>query len=103
MSPELEAGLEVGGFGYPALAVVNSRKVRYSLLRGAFSLEGIDELLKGIALGRGGTSPLQSAGVPKIEEIEPWDGKDGVAFVEDDLDLSEFNWDDEVPNSKHEL
>ena len=101
--PELEAALEVGGFGYPALAVVNSRKARFSLLRGAFNLEGIDELLKGIALGRGGTSPLQAAGIPRIADTEPWDGKDGLAFVEDDVNLSDFNWDDEGPNNKDEL
>ena len=102
VSPDLEAVLEVGGFGYPALAVVNSRKARYSLLRGAFSTDGIDELLKGIALGRGSTSPLQAA-IPKVADTEPWDGNDGVPFVEEDVDLSDFKWDNEVPESKEEL
>ena len=96
--PELEATLEIGGFGYPALVVVNSRKARYSLLRGAFSEEGIDELLKGIALGRGSTSPLPATGLPTVSEIEPWDGKDGEQFVEDNIDLSDFSWDDPAPS-----
>ena len=95
---DLEETLEIGGFGYPALVVVNSRKARYSLLRGAFSEEGIDELLKGIALGRGGTSPLPSTGLPTIPEIQPWDGKDGEQFLEDDIDLTDFSWDDPTPS-----
>ncbi|KAI6652646.1 hypothetical protein LOD99_4430 [Oopsacas minuta] len=96
MISDLETALEVGGFGYPALVVVNSRKARYSLLRGAFSENGIDELLRGIAVGRGSTSALQSAGLPTVSEIQPWDGKDGEPFIEDDIDLSDFSWDDPV-------
>lgn len=43
---EVENVLEIGGFGYPAMAVVNIKKKKYSLLRGAFSEDGINDFLK---------------------------------------------------------
>jgi len=44
--PELESTLEIGGFGYPALAVLNVKKMKYSILRGSFSEDGIKEFLR---------------------------------------------------------
>ncbi|GFO12564.1 protein disulfide-isomerase a6 [Plakobranchus ocellatus] len=43
---ELEQTLDIGGFGYPALAAVNSRKLKFSLMRGSFSEAGINEFLR---------------------------------------------------------
>lgn len=43
---DLEEVLEIGGFGYPAMAVVNSKKMKYSILRGSFSEDGINEFLR---------------------------------------------------------
>lgn len=42
----LEEALELGGFGYPALAVVNAKKLKFSTLRGSFSETGINEFLR---------------------------------------------------------
>lgn len=47
---ELESALDVGGFGYPAMAVINARKMKYSILRGAFSRDGINEFLRYVFL-----------------------------------------------------
>lgn len=44
--PELENMLEIGGFGYPAMAVLNAKKMKYSILRGSFSSDGINEFLR---------------------------------------------------------
>lgn len=44
--PELERALDIGGFGYPAMAVINPKKMKYSILRGAFSADGISEFLR---------------------------------------------------------
>ena len=44
--PDLEQKLDIGGFGYPAMAVLNSKKLKFSLLRGSFSEEGINEFLR---------------------------------------------------------
>lgn len=43
---ELEASLGIGGFGYPAMAAINTRKMKFALLRGSFSEKGINEFLR---------------------------------------------------------
>ncbi|CAG5122802.1 unnamed protein product, partial [Candidula unifasciata] len=89
----LEESLDIGGFGYPALAAVNSRKMKFSLLKGSFSESGINEFLRDLSYGKGSTAPLKNAKLPKIETVEPWDGKDGVLEVEDD-DVSDVDLED---------
>lgn len=44
--PDLESAFDIGGFGYPAMAVVNTKKMKYSILRGSFSSDGIKEFLR---------------------------------------------------------
>lgn len=90
----LEEALEIGGFGYPAMAVVNVKKMKYSLLRGSFSADGINEFLRDLSYGRGSTAPMRGAELPKVVKSEPWDGKDGALPVEDDIDLSDVSLDD---------
>lgn len=43
---ELESSLGIGGFGYPAMAAINTRKMKFALLRGSFSETGIHEFLR---------------------------------------------------------
>lgn len=43
---DLEIALDIGGFGYPAMAVINPKKMKYSILRGPFSKDGIYEFLR---------------------------------------------------------
>ncbi|EFA11123.2 protein disulfide-isomerase A6 homolog [Tribolium castaneum] len=95
---ELENALDIGGFGYPAMAVINPRKMKYSILRGSFSRDGINEFLRDLSYGRGNTSPVKGDKLPKIVSIEPWDGKDGELPPEEDIDLSDVDLD-----SKDEL
>ncbi|XP_012254956.1 protein disulfide-isomerase A6 homolog [Athalia rosae] len=92
--PNIEEALEIGGFGYPAMAVVNVKKMKYSLLRGSFSEDGIGEFLRDLSYGRGGTAPLKGAQLPPIYETEPWDGKDGEPPQEEDIDLSDIDLDE---------
>lgn len=83
--PQLEEALGVGGFGYPALVALNTRKMKYSLLRGSFSFDGIKEFLRDLSYGKGSSFPVKGASLPKIDSIDPWDGKDGqLPIVEDD-------------------
>lgn len=91
---DLESALEIGGFGYPAMAVVNVKKMKYSLLRGAFSKDGINEFLRDLSFGRGNTAPVRGAQLPKFVETEPWDGKDEELPVEDDIDLNDVTLDE---------
>lgn len=74
--PDLEKALEIGGFGYPALAAVNIRKMAYSLMKGSFSPEGITEFLRELSYGQGKSAPIKGAKMPEIAKTTPWDGKD---------------------------
>ncbi|CAI8055674.1 Protein disulfide-isomerase A6 [Geodia barretti] len=98
--PDLEEKLEIGGFGYPAMATVNSRRKVYSILRGAFSNEGLSEFVRNLIGQRGVTVAFDE--LPTIPDVEPWDGKDGELPVEDDYDLSDFDMDEDV-DTKDEL
>ncbi|KAK7868099.1 hypothetical protein R5R35_005546 [Gryllus longicercus] len=97
--PDLEVMLEIGGFGYPAMAVMNTKKMKYSLLRGSFSYDGINEFLRDLSFGRGSTAPVKGAALPKVNPTEPWDGKDGELPQEEDIDLSDVELDD-VPKDE---
>ncbi|XP_072263634.1 protein disulfide-isomerase A6 [Pyxicephalus adspersus] len=91
---DLENALGIGGFGYPAMAAVNSRKMKFALLKGSFSEQGINEFLRELSFGRGSTSPVGGGALPKINKVEPWDGKDGELPVEEDIDLSDIELDE---------
>ena len=94
--PKLEESVDVGGFGYPALAVVSAKKMKYSILTGSFGHDGIHEFLRDLSYGKGRTSPIRGAKLPVIDTIDPWDGKDGEMPVEEDIDLSDVHLDDEL-------
>eukprot|EP00111_Clytia_hemisphaerica_P000059 TCONS_00000140-protein len=100
---KLEQALGIGGFGYPAMAVVNIRKKVFVGLRGSFSKDGIDELLRSIAVGRGRTEKLTN-GLPSIKAVESWDGLDGKMPEEEDIDLSDIELDDldDEPKKKND-
>ncbi|XP_022914894.1 protein disulfide-isomerase A6 homolog [Onthophagus taurus] len=91
---ELESALDIGGFGYPAMAVVNAKKMKYSILRGSFSKDGINEFLRDLSYGRGNTAPVKGAELPKIAKTDAWDGKDGELPPEEDIDLSDVDLDE---------
>ncbi|EDW63888.1 protein disulfide-isomerase A6 homolog [Drosophila virilis] len=77
--PALERGLRVGGFGYPALVVVNCRRMRYAVFKGSFSVAALNEFLGDIVKGRGRTSTVNCAQKPPIRSVIPWDGQDADA------------------------
>lgn len=93
--PDLEETLEIGGSGYPAMAAVSTRRLKFSILRGSFSSTGIEEFLRDVYYGRGNISPLQGEQISKmIAETGLWDGKDEEMPVEyythvSDVDLDE--------------
>ena len=60
------------------MAAINSRKMKFALLRGPFAEQGIREFLRDLSYGRGSTAPIAGDKLPEIEDREPWDGKDGV-------------------------
>ncbi|XP_048830828.1 protein disulfide-isomerase A6 [Brienomyrus brachyistius] len=91
---ELESALGIGGFGYPAMAAINARKMKFALLKGSFSETGIHEFLRDLSMGRGSTATVGGGALPKIYTVQPWDGKDGELPTEDDIDLSDVELDD---------
>jgi len=92
---KVEEALDIGGFGYPALAALNVKKMQFALLRGSFSKQGVNEFLRDISYGRGRTSPVRGAQLPKVYKNDPWDGKDGELPVDEDIDLSDVDLDEE--------
>ncbi|KAI3364236.1 hypothetical protein L3Q82_011037, partial [Scortum barcoo] len=82
---ELEASLGIGGFGYPAMAAINTRKMKFALLRGSFSETGIHEFLRELSVGRGSTATFGGGSMPKIHTVEAWDGKDGQVSTDDNM------------------
>ncbi|XP_064113046.1 protein disulfide-isomerase A6 homolog [Macrobrachium nipponense] len=91
---DLEQALDIGGFGYPALAALNAKKMQFALLKGSFSEDGINEFLRDISYGRGRTAPVRGAQLPSVSKVESWDGKDGALPEEEDIDLSDVDLDD---------
>lgn len=92
--PEVEEALNIGGFGYPAMAAVNARKMKFSILKGSFGEKGINEFLLEVAVGRSSTEPVRNGQLPKVHQIPAWDGKDGELPAEEDIDLSDVEFDD---------
>lgn len=90
----VEDALDVGGFGYPALSAVNIKKMKFSLLRGSYSKEGINEFLRDLSYGKGQILPIKGAELPKINELSAWDGKDGQPIEEEEIDLSDVDMDE---------
>lgn len=92
--PKMEESLDIGGFGYPALAALNAKKMQFALLRGSFSMDGVNEFLRDISYGRGRTAPVKGGELPKIYKNDPWDEKDGALPEDEDIDLSDVELDD---------
>lgn len=90
----VEEALDVGGFGYPAMAAVSLKKMKFSILRGSFSKTGINEFLRDLSYGKGNTAPVKGAQLPKITKRDSWDGKDAPPIVEEDIDLSDVDLDE---------
>ena len=92
--PEMEDALGLCGFGYPAMSEFSPKKLKYSILRGSFGHDGINEYLRDLSYGRGSTFPVKGAAIPSVQSIAPWDGKDGQLEVEEEIDLSDVDLDD---------
>lgn len=68
--------------------------MKYSLLKGSFSYDGINEFLRDLSYGRGGTAPLKGAQLPVILDTKLWDGKDAELPQEEEIDLSDIDLDE---------
>lgn len=98
--PGLENHVGVGGYGYPAMVALNTKKGAYAPLKSAFELDHIVEFVK--EAGRGGKGNLPVDGTPNVQSIEPWDGKDGEVIEEDEFSLEDL-MNDDTESNKDEL
>lgn len=98
--PQLEELLGIGGFGYPALAAINTRKQIRSTMAGSFTESGLNDFFKGLAAGRAGRNTKAFTEIPPIALVDAWDGQDGALPEVEDWDLDDFEWDDEEDNNE---
>jgi len=62
------------GMGYPAVIAISLPKSRFALMRAAFSTQEVNTFVNKILIG--GVSLQEFKELPKIKEVEAWDGKD---------------------------
>lgn len=89
----IEKALDVGGSGYPTMVAVSVKKMKYSVLRGAYTVKSIKEFLIGIASGKWEASPIKEKEMPKIETLVAWDGSDKILqhmHEENDAQINEI-------------
>jgi len=79
----LEDVVEVGGFGYPTLVVVNTRKERCAVMRGSFSAKGIHEFLRSVATAQPSVHLTPISQLPTLDSIPAWDGKDAPKVADE--------------------
>lgn len=70
---KFEDSLNVGGYGYPAMAAIHTGKGLVSLLKGRFDQKGIVEFLRDLQYGR--THVGKMGAIPAIKTVDAWDGK----------------------------
>jgi len=79
----LAQALDVGGSGYPAVAAVNPKKMRFAKHIGALTEDAVGDFIKGVVAGNVRTQKMAGDALPKVESTEAWDGKDGQAPHDD--------------------
>jgi len=60
--------------GYPSLVAISVNKMKYAQLAGSFSKKNADAFVKSLIAGKQGLFNLRE--VPKIKNVNPWDGKE---------------------------
>jgi len=81
--PELENRLELT-FGFPGLVAVSIDRKVFTMCRTSFSVTNLEKYLT--SLTTGSQQSFRLTEVPQILSVEPWNGKDGVAYEEEPLD-----------------
>jgi len=79
---KLANAMDIGGSGYPAVAVINAKKLRFAKHVGAFSEDAISDFMKDVLSGKAKTVKIGDT-VPAVETSAAWDGKDGEMPKED--------------------
>eukprot|EP00803_Ostreobium_quekettii_P001149 evm.model.scf_354.2 EVM.evm.TU.scf_354.2 scf_354:3633-5375(-) len=89
--PELEANVGVGGYGYPALVVLNPSKKMFSPMKFSFAYDHVVEFVNGL---RHGGSVKITGELASIKTVNAWDGTAGVVADEDEFSLDDIMGDE---------
>jgi protein disulfide-isomerase A6 len=88
--PGLEASLEVGGYGYPALIALNPSKLKYATLKSGFAVPSLKEFIEGLRAGHERSIGISNGALGAVETTTPWDGKDAVVEEEEEFSLDDI-------------
>jgi protein disulfide-isomerase A6 len=67
------------GSGYPSLVAISTSKNKFATLRATFEKKNIDSFISGLLSGKERLSNLPQ--VPKLKEVNKWDGRDAPKTV----------------------
>jgi len=82
---------------YPSLVVINPRKNIAVKMTTGFHKKGVEDFMRNVAYGKtAGAVTSSFDSFPAISKIPAWDGKDGELPEEEDIDLDDFDWNDEL-------
>lgn len=62
------------GFGFPAVVAISPTKKMYSVMRGSFNVEGVNQFLTNLIIGKGGLEDIKFN--MTFKKADKWDGKD---------------------------
>lgn len=69
------------GSGYPSVAGISLQKNRHAVMKSAFNLPEIETFVKKLLAGN--LPLIEYKEIPKLSEVQPWDGKDHQPPVEE--------------------
>lgn len=91
--PALEANLDVGGFGYPALVALYPSEKMYSTCKGAFAAGPVKEWVEAMRTTGAGAAPIHGS-LASVSSITPWDGQDAKEEAVEEFSLDDIMGDD---------
>ena len=89
---KFEAAFDVNN-NYPTIVVLSAEKKAAATMRISWNVQNILTFINGVFAGKEKILPVEG-GIPKLNKIKKWDGKDGVPPEE--VPLSEIFGDDEL-------
>jgi len=82
---------------YPSLVVINPRKNIAVKMTTGFHKKGVEDFMRNVAYGKtAGAVTSSFDSFPELSKVPAWDGKDGELPEEEDIDLDDFDWNDEL-------
>lgn len=71
-------------FGFPAVIVIHLKKEKYGVHKGTFDKDSLQAFIRGLMIGKVSLHDVPK-NLGKFPKSDPWDGKDGKPFEEEEL------------------